>query len=122
MADTRRLPGPQLTYWDWQLNAACRGMASTTFFHPPDERGPAREKRIRDAKKVCQACPVREHCLDHALRIPEPYGIWGGLSEDERAQLLGVHSLRYPARVTPARNSAPQTARTSPTGPAVGPC
>ena len=34
MADTRRLPGPQLTQWDWQLAAACRGMASTTFFHP----------------------------------------------------------------------------------------
>ena len=46
MADTRRLPEPQLTQWDWQLAAACRGMASTTFFHPPDERGPARENRI----------------------------------------------------------------------------
>jgi hypothetical protein len=59
MADNRRLPGPQLTQWDWQLAAACRGMASTTFFHPPDERGPARENRIHDGKKVCRACPSR---------------------------------------------------------------
>src|SRR6478735_5590509 len=68
VADTRRLPGPQLTHWDWQLAAACRGMTSTTFFHPPDERGPARENRIHDAKQVCQACPVLEQCLDHALK------------------------------------------------------
>ncbi len=104
MADIRRLPGPQLTYWDWQLNAACRGIASTTFFHPPDERGNERETRINNAKAICRTCPVCTECLAHALKIPEPYGIWGGLSEDERAQLLGVHSLRYPARVTPARN------------------
>ncbi len=37
-------------------------------------------------------------CLAHALQIPEPYGIWGGLSEDERAERLGVQFLRYPAR------------------------
>ena len=97
MADTRRLPGPQLTQWDWPLGAACRGMPSTRFFHPPDERGPARENRIHAAKKVCRVCPVLQQCLDHALKIPEPYGIWGGLSEDERAQRLGVQSLRYPA-------------------------
>ena len=100
MADTRRLPGPQLTRWDWQLAAACRGMASATFFHPPDERGPARAARIHDAKQICRTCPVLNQCLTHALTIPEPYGIWGGLSEDERAQQLGVQSLRYPARAT----------------------
>ena len=99
MADIRRLPQPQVTYWDWQLNAACRGMASTIFFHPPAERGDAREARISQAKAVCRTCPVIEQCMVHALRIPEPYGIWGGLSEDERAQRLGVQSLRYPARV-----------------------
>ena len=98
MADTRRLPGPQLAHWDWKLAAACRGMASTIFFHPPDERGPARENRIRDAKKVCQACPVRKHSGSRT-ESPRPYGIWGGLSEDERAQLLGVQSLRYPGRI-----------------------
>ena len=71
---------------------------------PPTGRaGHERETRINNAKAVCRTCPVRTECLEHALKIPEPYGIWGGLSEDERAQLLGVHSLRYPARVTPAR-------------------
>ena len=104
MADIRRLPEPQIAHWDWQLNAACRGMASTWFFHPPDERGDARDSRINNAKAVCRTCPVLTDCLTHALTIPEPYGIWGGLSEDERAQRLGVQSLRYPARVKPAIN------------------
>jgi WhiB family redox-sensing transcriptional regulator len=37
-------------------------------------------------------------CLDYALKVQEPYGIWGGRSEDERAALLGVESLRYPKK------------------------
>jgi len=100
MTDTGRLPAPQLTYWDWQLNAACRGMAGTMFFHPAGERNGARRARIQNAKTVCRTCPVIAQCLEHALRLPEPYGIWGGLSEDERAQQLGVRSLRYPTRAT----------------------
>jgi WhiB family redox-sensing transcriptional regulator len=73
-------------------------MDSATFFHPPQERNSAREERIAQAKAVCQTCPAMMQCREHALRVREPYGIWGGLSEDERADLLGVQSLRYPAR------------------------
>ena len=98
MADTKRLPEPLVDHWDWQLEAACRGMDSATFFHPPQERNSAREERIAQAKAVCQTCPAMMQCREHALRVREPYGIWGGLSEDERADLLGVQSLRYPAR------------------------
>jgi WhiB family transcriptional regulator, redox-sensing transcriptional regulator len=99
MADTKRLPGPQLDYWEWQLHAACRGMDTATFFHPQAERNVARERRIARAKAICQACPAIKECLAHALRVREPYGIWGGLSEDERAAPLGVECLRYPARI-----------------------
>lgn len=98
MADTSRLPGPRLDQWEWQLSAACRGMDSANFFHPPDERNAARENRIEQAKAICRACPAIMECREHALRVREPYGVWGGLSEDERAVELGVVSLRYPAR------------------------
>ena len=104
MADIKRLPGPRIEYYDWQLQAACRGMDSQTFFHPAKERNVAREKRIARAKAVCCACPAIEECLEHALRVQEPYGSWGGRSEDERAALLGVESLRYRA---PATNVSP---------------
>ncbi len=90
MADTRRLPGPNADLWDWQLQAACRGLASSYFFHPEGERGPARARREARAKAVCLSCPALLACRRHALAVHEPYGIWGGLSESERQQLLAV--------------------------------
>ena len=105
MADIKRLPKPLVDYYEWQLAAACRGMDSSTFFHPPEERNAAREQRVKQAKAVCHGCPAIMECRAHALRVREPYGIWGGLSEDERATLLGVESLRYPAHVKQSSNS-----------------
>lgn len=88
MADTRRLPTPVVERWDWQLRGACRDMNSAVFFHPEAERGPARAARIGRAKQVCRGCPVLEQCRRHALSVEEPYGVWGGLSESERHDLL----------------------------------
>jgi WhiB family redox-sensing transcriptional regulator len=99
MADVTRLPAPLLDRYEWQRDAACRGMDSDAFFHPPAERNAARDQRISRAKAVCGTCPAIARCLEHALTVREPYGIWGGLSEDERAARLGVASLRYPARL-----------------------
>ena len=98
MADFRRLPPPQADHWDWQLDAACRGMDSSTFFHPTEEHRVARQRRIDAAKEICAACPVLTDCRSYALRTREAYGIWGGLSEFERAIILGLRSLRYPAK------------------------
>lgn len=84
MADVSRLPGPNADVWDWQLQGACRGEDPTLFFHPEGERGSLREERIQAAKSICGACPVQTLCAEHALAVREPYGIWGGLSEDER--------------------------------------
>ena len=84
MADLTRLPGPNTDFWDWQLRSACRHADPDLFFHPEGERGPARESRDRAAKLVCATCPVLASCRSHAVRVREPYGVWGGLSEDER--------------------------------------
>ena len=70
------------------MEAACRGMPSDTFFHPWNERGLNRDDRIREAKQICAGCPVIDNCRQHALQAHETYGVWGGLSEDERAALL----------------------------------
>ena len=67
------------------------------FFHPASERDPAKSRRINQAKMVCNSCPVLTECRTHALQAREPYGIWGGMSEDERAAALGLRSMRYPA-------------------------
>ena len=84
MADLTRLPGPNADFWDWQLDAICRGMDSSAFYHPDGERGMARERRVERAKSICASCPVLTQCREHALTVREPYGVWGGLSEEER--------------------------------------
>ncbi len=89
MADFSRLPGPNADLWDWQLVAACRGVDSSLFFHPEGERGAARSAREAAAKEVCMRCPVRAECAAHALAVREPYGVWGGLTEDEREAMMG---------------------------------
>jgi WhiB family redox-sensing transcriptional regulator len=91
VADTRRLPEPVADSWDWQLQAACRGMDSSFFFHPERERGPAKAHREAQAKRVCRSCPVIDPCRRHALAVQEPYGVWGGLSESERDAIVRRH-------------------------------
>ena len=92
MADIRRLPTPVAEVWDWQLHGACRGENTSLFFHPDGERGPARARRQTAAKAVCARCPVLEACLKHALSVREPYGVWGGMSEEEHEHGNGHHT------------------------------
>jgi WhiB family redox-sensing transcriptional regulator len=35
-------------------------------------------------------CEMRAACLDYALRHDERFGVWGGLSEQERLRLVRV--------------------------------
>ena len=86
MADFSRLPGPNADLWDWQLRGLCRGKDSSLFFHPEGERGAARSSRELAAKEICMNCPVQIPCAEHALRVREPYGVWGGMTEEEREQ------------------------------------
>jgi WhiB family transcriptional regulator, redox-sensing transcriptional regulator len=86
MADVSRLPGPNADFWDWQLRGSCRGTDSDLFFHPEGERGQARTSREEAAKEVCLHCPVCKPCREHALRVHEPYGVWGGMTEEDREE------------------------------------
>ncbi|MEJ3654020.1 WhiB family transcriptional regulator [Actinomycetes bacterium KLBMP 9759] len=97
MADIRRLPVPATAVWDWQLRATCRGIDSTIFFHPDNERGPKRSRREQRAKSVCSRCPVIEPCRRHALAVEEPFGVWGGLTVAERVELRPHPSRSEPA-------------------------
>lgn len=46
---------------------------------------PGGELAIRFCK---HKCPVADHCLEYALRVREPLGIWGGMSLRQRTELL----------------------------------
>lgn len=88
MAELSRLPGPIMDLWEWQYQGACRAYGDEQFFHPEGERGAARRRRDANAKAICATCPVLQQCREHALKVREPYGVWGGLTEEERAQIL----------------------------------
>ncbi len=97
MSVASRLPKPVADQWEWQYQAACRSLPSEMFFHPDGERGPRRLARETAAKAVCAQCSVIAACRDHALSVGEAYGIWGGLTEDERLAMINqkqIHNVR----------------------------
>ena len=53
----------------------------------PDAFFPVGNGSQKPAKAVCRNCPVRTDCLEYALAHDEPWGIWGGFSEEERERL-----------------------------------
>jgi WhiB family transcriptional regulator, redox-sensing transcriptional regulator len=85
------LPAPMVGNWQWQVQAACRGLSTDLFFKSEDEPRSRKSSRETQAKAVCAVCPVVDECLDWALRVGETHGVWGGLSSDERAELRSAH-------------------------------
>ncbi|SDQ34443.1 transcription factor WhiB [Actinopolyspora saharensis] len=70
------------TSTDWQHRASCRDQDPELFF-PVSEVGPGAEQ-VQRAKAVCGSCPVRSECLAYAQSNGLDFGIFGGLTPDER--------------------------------------
>ena len=68
---------------NWRSAAACRS-ADPDLFFPISAFGQALEQ-VAEAKAICARCPVRRQCLAFALRTRQAHGIWGGMTEEERA-------------------------------------
>lgn len=64
---------------EWSERGACRRVPTAVFF-------PGRGEEAATAKAVCGTCPVVEECRAYALGLPGLKGVWGGLSNHERAQ------------------------------------
>lgn len=56
------------------------------FFHP-------RKYQQYKAAELCLECPLQRECLLYSLEAEEPYGVWGGLIEKDRHELLEL--MRY---------------------------
>jgi hypothetical protein len=68
----------------WQRHAACAG--HTDLFFGPDNESPAeRHRRVGVALDVCATCPVQASCRD-AARTEREIGVWGGETDEERAE------------------------------------
>jgi len=61
-------------------DAACKDADIDPFFS-------FEEGEKNKAKQLCSQCPVREECLDYALKTHILDGVWGGLDTDERKRL-----------------------------------
>ncbi len=68
----------------WYGSAACVDKAAL-FFPAADEPAGARALREGRARRVCQSCPVMNHCRAWA-RANREYGYWGGETEAERSR------------------------------------
>ncbi len=70
---------------EWMLQGSCRNSdAHENFF-------PAKGESTREARQLCQGCPVSAECLDYAI-IFNMTGIWGGTTLRER-------NKRYPSEI-----------------------
>lgn len=76
---------------EWMKDGACAGVSRDIFF-PEDFQLPDPA-----AKRLCARCDVRELCLTWALEHDEEYGIWGGLTPEEREAITRRrHRVRCP--------------------------
>ena len=75
---------------NWRNHAACLDEDPELFF-PIGQSGrhPSTPVVVQQtaAKAVCHRCPVREVCLRWALETGQDFGVWGGLTEQERRRL-----------------------------------
>ncbi len=95
VAPNRHLPPPVYDRYTWQLAGVCRQGDPERFFLE-SKRGHTRDALVAEAKTVCARCPVMESCREHGLNAQEPYGIWGGLTLQERETRLRVRRRNRP--------------------------
>lgn len=74
-----------MTDGDWRDRANCIGEDPELFF-PVGNTGPSLAQ-IEEAKAVCRGCVVIDTCLKWSIENGQEFGVWGGLSEDERRAL-----------------------------------
>ncbi|MDG9701715.1 WhiB family transcriptional regulator [Streptomyces sp. DH37] len=64
----------------WQDSALCAQTGPDPFY-------PTKGGTVRDAKRICGRCEVKDSCLDDALATGDDHGIRAGLTARERRKL-----------------------------------
>lgn len=91
---------------DWRAAGLCI-TEDPELFHPVGTTAAAL-RATAQAKAICGRCPSIAACLDHALTTPVHDGIWGGLTEKERAairraKVRGISEATLAKRAADAR-------------------
>lgn len=71
-----------LDWPDFRVAGVCAETDPEIFFPEKGEGG-----KVRQARRLCASCDVREACREYAIQRGEPYGIWGGTTADERRRI-----------------------------------
>ena len=84
--DYTEFTGPEREVW--MKEAICPNIDSDVFF--PVHKG----NQYNEARTICSECPVREECLEYAMRtegneagLSSRIGMYGGMSPAERVKL-----------------------------------
>jgi WhiB family redox-sensing transcriptional regulator len=74
----------------WQQKALCLGWYKKTgvdlFFSPEDFVPNRGVSRIKQARRMCDVCPVKSECLRYASEN-DCIGFWGGMTEAQRRRV-----------------------------------
>jgi WhiB family transcriptional regulator, redox-sensing transcriptional regulator len=76
---------------EWSDRAACLSAEPEQFF--PVGGAAATRWETAAAKRVCDRCEVLAQCREYALVTRQPFGVWGGLDEEERRALLARRAV-----------------------------
>jgi len=77
----------------WVEDAACRDDPYPDDWFPdtPGTRNPSAARAI----DICRSCPVSHDCLRYAQNRPEPHGIWGGMTAQQRLGRRRSYEIRH---------------------------
>lgn len=64
----------------WMEDASCARVDPEFWF-------PEKGQSVKEAKRICSACPVVNECREYALSRKERFGVWGASSERERRKM-----------------------------------
>lgn len=67
---------------DWLERSLCQGLHADFFFPPLESKTPNHFYAV--GKYVCNACPVWKQCKDYSEDNDEVWGMWGGLTPQDR--------------------------------------
>ncbi len=65
----------------------CKGINTSLFFSEDDGQA-HKNLQFTQVRSICFLCSNRKPCLEWAYETKEQYGMWGGVSANERRQIL----------------------------------
>ena len=75
----------------WMERGICQDRDEDAKIFFPDQGNNASQ-----AKKMCARCPVRMKCLEWSITTRQMYGVWGGVAEKKRRQMMHLRYGRAP--------------------------